>query len=348
MYQPPRAAEEAGVVRRKTFEDGRPAAAYAREQNRLLDLWRKGKLSGELGEFSTFRQVAASYLQSKRFHSLREVTQRNYKYNIDKIINTPVSGRKLLGDFRMRSIKSMDCSRVYDQWVNISTSRAEYLVRVFSIIFSYAMSLDLADFNPMSKIQKVSHTPEDTPIWTKEQVESFVDTAMTNFRWRNIGLIALMAYEWCQRPKDIRLLKWSDVDFDEGSVTITQTKRGATVRLPLDEPLYGMLKQQHEDFDFQEWVVPNLRPADGVYVAYRGRDMRLFVQEILKAAGLPDYLNLGYLRKTGIVEMNEAGVDAVGMMNVTGHKDIGSLTPYLKRTLKGATTALNKRKQIHD
>jgi hypothetical protein len=43
--------------------------------------------------------------------------------------------------------------------------------------------------------------------------------------------------------------------------------------------------------------------------------------------------------------MVEAGVDAVGIMNVSGHKNIASLNPYMKHTLKGAATALSQRRK---
>jgi len=42
---------------------------------------------------------------------------------------------------------------------------------------------------------------------------------------------------------------------------------------------------------------------------------------------------------------HDAGVDAVGIMNVSGHKNISSLNPYMKHTLKGAANALAQRKR---
>jgi hypothetical protein len=42
--------------------------------------------------------------------------------------------------------------------------------------------------------------------------------------------------------------------------------------------------------------------------------------------------------------MVEAGVDAVGIMQVSGHQDIASIKPYLVNTYSGASAALAKRK----
>jgi len=60
-------------------------------------------------------------------------------------------------------------------------------------------------------------------------------------------------------------------------------------------------------------------------------------------AGLPEDLHLGLLRKTAISELVQAGVDAVGIMQVTGHKNIQSLNPYMVNTLKGSSSALSAR-----
>ena len=40
-----------------------------------------------------------------------------------------------------------------------------------------------------------------------EMSESCLDAAYGDFSTRNIGLIAHMAYEWCQRVGDMRLLR---------------------------------------------------------------------------------------------------------------------------------------------
>ena len=59
--------------------------------------------------------------------------------------------------------------------------------------------------NPFSNIKKrvVAHRKV---VWTKEDVIRFLDTAYSDFKTRSIGLIAHMAYEWCQRIGDMRFL----------------------------------------------------------------------------------------------------------------------------------------------
>ena len=46
-------------------------------------------------------------------------------------------------------------------------------------------------------------------MWTPDQVKLFLDTAYSDFKWRSIGLIFHMAYEWAQRVGDMRNLSGS-------------------------------------------------------------------------------------------------------------------------------------------
>ena len=152
-----------------------------------------------------------------------------------------------------------------------------------------------------------------------------------------------MCYEWGQRPVDIRNLTWDQLDLDESVVVITQTKRGATVELPIPDNLITMLKQQKEDWDFQPYVVPHHRPQDNAYRPLTISQMTTLLAEVKDAAGLPDDLRVGDLRKTAIVQMIESGVDHLAIQSVSGHKNVQSLNPYNKFSLKTARAALDRR-----
>jgi len=54
------------------------------------------------------------------------------------------------------------------------------------------------------------------------------------------------------------------------------------------------------------------------------------------------------LRRTAVTEMLEGGVDIAGIMQVTGHKNINSVKPYMVNTLSGATRALAARGKKDD
>ena len=173
-----------------------------------------------------------------------------------------------------------------------------------------------------------------------------LDTAFSHFDYRNIGLLVLMCYEWGQRPADIRNLTWDCINFEDKKITITQSKRGATVVLPIPSNIIDMLNQQFEDWGWQQYVIPYHRASDGCYRPYTCSQVGEYTNIVKALCDLPDDLRAGDLRKTAINEMIESGVDQLAIMSVTGHKNVQSLNPYNKHNYNTARKALDKRKTI--
>jgi hypothetical protein len=126
-------------------------------------------------------------------------------------------------------------------------------------------------------------------------------------------------------------------------VKIKQSKRGATVELPLEEPLTSMLLDQKNDWGFQEYVVPFQRPSDGAYRPFNHSSSGILIRQIKALSGIPNELHVGDLRKTAINQMIDSEIDHLAIMSVTGHKNVASLNPYVKHNLKAAKSALSRR-----
>jgi integrase len=290
------------------------------------------------------KDAVDKYLNTRQFNSLSISSQKNYEYNLASFCRMSIMG-KTLGDVRVTKINTEMCIEIYDTWeAETSTSNANHNARVFSVLMNYLVTIDVVPYNPMARVKKRSSEPRSV-IWTHEQVEKFLDVSFTKFEYRSIGLIVLMCYEWGQRPVDIRNLTWDDVDLDKRVVTIKQSKRGAVVELPIPDNLYPMLKQQAQDLDFQQYVVPHHRPQDNAYRPITVSQMTALLSEVKAIAGLPDDLRVGDLRKTAIVQMIESGVDHLAIQSVSGHKSVASLNPYNKFSLKTAKSALDRRQR---
>lgn len=289
-----------------------------------------------------FKTAVDEYLHTRQFASLASSSQKGYESALLSFCRMLVGGRTL-GNISIKNINVPLCTEIYDTWeLETSTANANHNARIFSVLMNYLITMEKLTVNPMARVRKRTSEPRSV-IWTHDQVLSFLDTAFTKFDWRNIGLIVLMCYEWGQRPVDIRNLTWDQLDLDEGVVIITQTKRGATVELPIPDNLIDMLKQQKEDWDFQPYVVPHHRPQDNAYRPLTISQMTTLLGEVKATAGLPDDLRVGDLRKTAIVQMIESGVDHLAIQSVSGHKNVQSLNPYNKFSLKTARAALDRR-----
>ena len=109
-----------------------------------------------------------------------------------------------------------------------------------------------------------------------------------------------------------------------------------------------MLRQQKEDFGFQDWVVPKPNPVAGAYVPYPIDQIAPTINAVLDEANLPHELTAMDLRRTAVTEMMEGGVDLAGIMQVTGHQNIASVKPYMVNTFSGASKALAARGNEED
>jgi integrase len=211
------------------------------------------------------------------------------------------------------------------------------------IVFNHGVRMEIVSVNPFDKVKR-RETKARRVVWSQNDIQKFLEVAYSDFSTRNIGLIAQMAYEWCQRLGDMRVLEWTSIQFDKQTVHIEQSKRRAEVFLPISDELCEMLQEQQDDFGFQSYVAPRPYPIDGVYKPYSLYKLPKFARQLMDQAGLSRDLRLSDLRRTGTTEMVDAGVSIGQIMSVTGHANPQSVKPYMKHTYDSANYALTKRK----
>ena len=290
---------------------------------------------------ATLTQIVDFYLHSDVFRRLSSSSQKDYESHLQATVLTQVEG-KALGGYRCKNLKVRHIQQAYDNWLQVGVRTANYRRSVLSAAWRHAMRYDVMIHNPISLVQSVNEKPRKVH-WSREQVSLFLDTAYSDFRWRSIGLIVHMAYDWGQRVGDVRLLTWDSLDLNHCRIDMTQNKRNAEVHLPISQGLCSMLRQQKEDFGFQEYVVPRVKPRAGAYTPYDKEEISLHINKILEEANLPKELTAMDLRRTAVTEMMEGGVDLAGIMQVTGHQNAASVKPYMVNTYSGASKALAAR-----
>lgn len=290
---------------------------------------------------ATLEEVVDFYRNSDAYRRLSSSSQKDYDNHLSATLITEVEGKQLRA-YRCKNLKVRHIQQAYDHWLQVGTRTANYRRSVLSAAWKHAMRYDVMIHNPISLVQTVAEKPRRVH-WTREQVSIFLDTAYSDFRWRSIGLIVHMAYDWGQRIGDIRLLTWDSIDLNECRIDMTQSKRNAEVHLPISADLCQMLRQQKEDFGFQQYVVPRVKPRAGAYTPYDKEEVSLYINDILDEANLPKELTAMDLRRTAVTEMMEGGVDLVGIMQVTGHQNAASVKPYMVNTFSGASKALAAR-----
>ena len=281
------------------------------------------------------------YYSSYEYKDLRDETKADYKYLIGQIMDTRVEGLSLR-HVDVKKLTTKMCTLAYDLWCDRGIHFANKTMAIARILYNHGLRMEIIGSNPFNAVRRRKAKVRST-LWSKDDVVKLLDFAYSEFETRNLGLIAQMAYEWCQRVGDMRLLKWNNVDFEHKRVHILQSKRRAEVYLPVSDELLEMLEQQREDFGFQEYIAPRPYAINGGYEPYTVYKMSKHGRTLIRNAGLPDTLRLSDLRRTGTTEMVQAGVGIGQIMSVTGHANPQSVKPYIKNTYDAANYALTKR-----
>lgn len=285
--------------------------------------------------------VIDEYYQSLAYRTLSPTAQKDYKYCINTLLNTHVRCRDISKMF-INSLDTPNAQLAYNQWAERGVPFANHTHAVASKLYNFAIQLGYTDTNPFSKVSKRPHKPRKV-VWTREDIKLFLDTAYSEFKWRSVGLIVQMAYEWCQRLGDMANLTWDNYDFDKQVLYLEQSKRRAKVELPTTPELHAMLLQQKEDMDFQPYIAPMCKDRKIIAQPYSKYTLSQAGRRIIRKAGLSEELQIMDMRRTGTVEMIDAGVPMPQIMAVTGHANPQSVKPYMKNTLTSARQAAKLR-----
>jgi len=287
-------------------------------------------------------RLVNDYYSSYDYRNLRDETKKQYEYFLGVMLNTEVDGEKL-STLNYKKLPTRVAKVAYNEWCEKGIHMANHIMSVTRIVFNHGLRMELCELNPFANIRRRTVERRKT-VWGRGDVQKLLEAAYSDFSTRNIGLIAHMAYEWCQRLGDMRMLVWDNIDFETQTVHIEQSKRHADVHLPIEDDLFEMLKQQEQDFGFQKYVAPRPYAIQGEYRPYSLQKLPLYGRALMDAAGLSKELRLSDLRRTGTTEMVEAGVGMGQIMSVTGHANPSSVKPYMKNTRKSAELALTARK----
>ncbi len=284
--------------------------------------------------------VIEMYYKSLEYRSLSPSAQRDYRYCLNTFLQTPLRGNKV-EVMHLQTITTPLAQRAYNTWAERGVPFANHTMSAASVVYNLAIRLGYCEINPFSKVLRRPHKPRKV-VWTREDITRFLNQAYSGFNTRSVGLIVQMAYEWCQRLGDMSNLKWTNYNFDTKVLSLEQSKRRARVELPTTDELHEMLVQQHREIG-TDYVAPICNATKIFNKPYDKVQLTLAARKIMRKAGLPEELQIMDMRRTGTMEMVDAGVSLPQIMSVTGHVSPGSVTPYMKNTLTSAKNAAKLR-----
>lgn len=274
----------------------------------------------------TVKALIAAYQVDPLFTSLAPATQKQYRRILREIESR--EGTTQVSEFERADLKA-----IYRAAQQRGLATANAIIRVWRLLFSYAMDAGEIDSNPASKMRLAGIAPRSR-IWTLAEIEKFHAAAMEKGR-PSVGLAVLLAWDLGQRQSDILRLTWSD--WNGTTFSVRQGKTGARVQVPISD-------------EVRHIVESTVRTSTQVVVSeatgkpFKPDHFRHEFAAIRDAAGLPTGLQFRDLRRTAATELGDAGATDDEIRSVTGHLSRNIVAVYVRPTSVQAEAAQNKRR----
>jgi integrase len=183
-------------------------------------------------------------------------------------------------------------------------------------------------FHGENPVEAVSFFPEQSRdyVLNKDEVSRLLEAADDELK-----KIILIALNTGLRRGEILGLKWSQVNFDDGIISLARTKSTKFHRVPMNSVVLNILSSLERR---GEYVFPG-RWGRGHLI-----DCKKAFVDARKKAGLPE-VHFHDLRHCAGTYMATAGVPLTTVQQILGHKDIRTTTRYINPNDENRRKAVN-------
>jgi integrase len=264
-------------------------------------------------------------------------------YTFEKICGKWI--HKHLDSKELRSISKTDIHEIlYEKMTDdIATQHTrKQVLKILKRIFQLAIDNGKLERNPCQGMT-VKVPESDMKVLTNSEAQTLLSQAkLTNHRFYPVWLVALFTG---MRSGELISLKWSDIDFDTGQISVvrswnskngyTSTKSQKTRIVPMSDELVLFLKQLKVTRGLEEFVLPQLsewKRGDAAYV----------LKDFCKCLKITE-IRFHDLRATFITNLLARGTPLVQVMAIVGHSDMETTNVYVRKAgieIQGATEKL--------
>lgn len=193
-----------GYNTRKEAEKDLPKILVKIQSGELIS---KNKIT--LGDFSK------EWLVEKiKKDNLSPVTIAGY----ENIINNHIV--PTIGTFKLQDIKAYNLQKYFDlKAETLATKTLDNHMKLLTSIFLRALDMDIIEKNPLTKVKIGRIKSEEVKIFTIEECKILIDKVQDNLLLKMPVILALFLG---LRRGECLGLRWSDIDFNNKTVTISQ------------------------------------------------------------------------------------------------------------------------------
>jgi len=256
----------------------------------------------------TMQAVALSYFASPEFRTLRQSTQRAYRWTIERLSREH-------GDKRAALLRREHIVRLMAAHAD-RPATANALRMALRVMMRHAVELGLRDDDPTRDVRAIRVKSDGHHSWTDDEIEQFERHHPTGSRARLA--LALLLYTG-QRRGDV--LRMGAQHIRNDALYVKQEKTGVELIIPLHPTLKTIIAaapRDHLTFVTTRRGGPFERSA-----------FSRWFREQCDEAGLPHCSAHG-LRKAAARRLAEAGCTAYEIGAITGHASLSELVRYTK------------------
>ena len=350
--------------------DGSPMykSAFAKTQksalkqlHQLLDLYRDVDLTEECR--MTLGEWMDKWMDEYMIFTIKENTIKGYRSQIDHQI------KPFIGHKQLASLTTADIQKFYNKIkkegrVHLHPIHGHVLsdsmVRKIHMMLHEAMEVAVRERyivrNPTDNTTIPKKTTTEKQVLDDSQLNRFLEAIQGEPYWHDFFYVEVMTG---LRRGEICGIKWSDIDFNEGTlcikrsvstkegggVSIGETKTDAGVRTIIMPPSVANLLWEKRSVAVNEWVFPHYtNPSDPLHPSSAYKKLKT----ILKRLELP-LLRFHDLRHTFATQATDGGVDPKTLAGILGHTDasftLDTYTHVTSDMQRGASAIVNNMMQ---
>ena len=350
--------------------DGSPMykSAFAKTQksalkqlHQLLDLYRDVDLTEECR--MTLGEWMDKWMDEYMIFTIKENTIKGYRSQIDHQI------KPFIGHKQLASLTTADIQKFYNKIkkegrVHLHPIHGHVLsdsmVRKIHMMLHEAMEVAVRERyivrNPTDNTTIPKKTTTEKQVLDDSQLNRFLEAIQGEPYWHDFFYVEVMTG---LRRGEICGIKWSDIDFNEGTlcikrsvstkegggVSIGETKTDAGVRTIIMPPSVATLLWKKRSDAINEWVFPHYtNPSDPLHPSSAYKKLKT----LLKRLELP-LLRFHDLRHTFATQATDGGVDPKTLAGILGHTDasftLDTYTHVTSDMQRGASAIVNNMMQ---
>ncbi len=350
--------------------DGSPMykSAFAKTQrsalkqlHQLLDLYRDVDLTEECR--MTLGEWLDKWLDEYMIFTVRESTLDSYRCLTENQV------KRFIGEKQLSSLTTAELQKFYIKIKNegrVKPNRdgsyelADSMVRKIHMMLHEAMEVAVRERyivrNPTDNTTIPKKTTTEKQVLDDSQLNRFLEAIQGEPYWHDFFYVEVMTG---LRRGEICGIKWSDIDFNEGTlcikrsvstkegggVSIGETKTDAGVRTIIMPPSVATLLWKKRSDAINEWVFPHYtNPSDPLHPSSAYKKLKT----LLKRLELP-LLRFHDLRHTFATQATDGGVDPKTLAGILGHTDasftLDTYTHVTSDMQRGASAIVNNMMQ---